>query len=453
MSAFDKALRKSKNLGIDECEIVFSKRKITTIRITDSEIAELKQNIDENYGVRLIKDKRIVAGQTSSEENIEKIIQKSVDSTSYIQPKRFWKTLPHSVKSHPILKEMFDKKLAEISGAQASDIAQEMINSASDEKINAISGSLNIVTESFNITNSFELNLSDNATYISGIINADSDFGGTAVSGMGHDSCRTLGKFNPVKIGQDAKIMCKESINPKRCEEGVYSIVFDPYSVGELLAFVFSSNFSLKFFSDKKSCFSNCFNQSIAVEDFSLIDDPHVPNSIGSKPFDDEGVTTSPNSLIKNGVFCGLYSDLYTAYKEGKSTSANASRLGIPMGRSSQPVPTSAPHNMKIESGDMSKDEIIKDTKHGLLVGRLWYTYAVNPIKGDFSCTARSGIRMIEDGEIKGSVKSFRIIHNLPVLLKNISAIGNNLRNIIQWSSLPSVTPSLRVEGIKVNPI
>ena len=48
---------------------------------------------------------------------------------------------------------------------------------------------------------------------------------------------------------------------------------------------------------------------------------------------------------------------------------------------------------------------MIKDTKHGLLIGRLWYTYAVNPIKGDFSCTARSGIRIIENGEVKGTWK------------------------------------------------
>jgi len=48
------------------------------------------------------------------------------------------------------------------------------------------------------------------------------------------------------------------------------------------------------------------------------------------------------------------------------------------------------------------------------------------PIKGDFSCTARSGIRIIENGEIKGPGKSVRIIHSLPTMLKNISEIGNN---------------------------
>ena len=96
---------------------------------------------------------------------------------------------------------------------------------------------------------------------------------------------------------------------------------------------------------------------------------------------------------------------------------------------------------------------MIKDTKRGIIVGRLWYTYAVNPIKGDFSCTARSGIRIVEKGEIKNPAKPVRIIHNLPTLLQNILSIGSNPKNVIQWASLPSITPSLHIDKIKVNPI
>jgi PmbA protein len=101
----------------------------------------------------------------------------------------------------------------------------------------------------------------------------------------------------------------------------------------------------------------------------------------------------------------------------------------------------------------ISKDEIIKDTKIGLLVGRLWYTYAVNPTRGDFSCTARSGIRIIENGEIKAPGTSVRIVHNLPVILQNISAIGNDSKNILQWASLPSIAPTLKAENITAIPI
>ena len=123
------------------------------------------------------------------------------------------------------------------------------------------------------------------------------------------------------------------------------------------------------------------------------------------------------------------------------------------MGRSTEPIPISAPHNLKIISGDQSQEEMIKETKQGLLIGRLWYTYAVNPIRGDFSCTARSGIKIIKNGEIKDSGKSIRIIHNLPTMMKNISAIGNNQKNVIQWASLPSITPSIKIENIPISSI
>jgi len=38
-------------------------------------------------------------------------------------------------------------------------------------------------------------------------------------------------------------------------------------------------------------------------------------------------------------------------------------------------------------------------------------------------------------------------------MMKNISSIGNNQRNVIKWASLPSITPSIKVENISVNAI
>jgi PmbA protein len=41
----------------------------------------------------------------------------------------------------------------------------------------------------------------------------------------------------------------------------------------------------------------------------------------------------------------------------------------------------------------------------------------------------------------------------LPKLFETISDIGNNEKNVIQWASLPSITPSIKVEKIKANSI
>ena len=450
MSSCEKVLSRAKSLHLDECEAFFVERKITTIRITDSEIAELKQNLERGLAVRIIHEKRIGAAKTTNFEI--NIIEKALQSTSLAKPKNFWKSLPSATKFSTIEKT-FDKKLAEISGTDASDIAQEMINAAKQQKITSISGSLNIVSEDIEIANSNGLNCMDKATYIAGNINADSDHSTTPVSGIGAISSRTVNNFSAERVGKDAVEMCINSINPESCQSETYSIIFEPYAIGEMLAFVFSSNFNLRTYSEKRSCFVDKIGKNIATENFNLIDDPHYPEGIGSKPFDDEGVPTLPQYLIKSGVFTNTFSDSFYAFKEGKESTGNASRMGSPMGRSAQSIPYPLPHNLRIDGKGETKDEIIKNTKKGLLVGRLWYTYPVNPERGDFSCTARSGIRIIENGIIKKPGKSVRIVHNLPTLLQNISAIGKDTKNVMQWSSLPCITPSIKVDGIKVVPI
>jgi len=452
MSALEKALNHSKNIGVDECEVVILKKKVTTVRITDSEIAETKQNFDESYGIRLIHNKKIASIQTTNQHEIKDAIDDSLKTLSNLKPMKFWGGLPYKGKSRQ-LNGTYDENLEEISGSHARDIAESMINTANNNKISTITGSLNIVTDNFELENSNGLNLKEKATYISGIINAESELGVLPVSGIGHDCCRTLSHFSAEKIGSDAKKMCLESINPQKIDSDVYSIIFEPYSVGEILAFVVASNFNFKTFVEKKSCFSSNFEKEIAAEQFSLIDDPHAAQGIGTKSVDDEGIETKKQNLIDNGIFSNTFSNLFDSYKEEGKSSGNALRVGSPMGKSSEPIPISAPHNLKINPGKSSQEDMIKDTKYGLLVGRLWYTYAVNPIKGDFSCTARSGIKIIKNGEIKSPGKSVRIIHNIATMLKNISEIGNNQRNVIQWASLPSITPSIKTENISVKSI
>lgn len=453
MSALEKAIIHSKNIGIDECEVVVVKKNITTVRITDSEIVEIKQNFDKNYGVRIIHQKKITSIQTTNKENILDSIENGLKTTLKLKPREFWKGLPEK-KEFTQLEGTFDKKLKQISGSKATDIAQNMINSSENKKIDTITGSLNIVYENFELSNSNELNFNNESTYISGIINAESEHSTLPVSGIGHACGRTLSKFSPEQIGLDAKNMCIDAINPQKINSEKYSIIFEPYSVGELLAFVVAANFNFKTFKERKSCFSNNFKNKISTEEFNLTDDPHIPEGIGTKSIDDEGIKTEKIKLIENGIFKNSFSNLYDSYKEGeKESSGNAIRMGSPMGRSAEPIPISAPHNLTITQGSSSQEDMIKDTKHGLLVGRLWYTYAVNPIKGDFSCTARSGIRIIENGKIVGPGKSVRIVHNLPTLLKNISDIGNDQRRVMQWASLPSITPSIKVEDIAVNSI
>ncbi len=451
MPICEQILRKAKSLHIDECEAVTVLKKVTTVRITDSEIAEIKQNKEQSLAVRIIHEKRILSARMNDFE-VENTLDRVLQTKHYVKPRTFWKSLPYPSPFTKIEKT-HDKKLDEITSIQAIEIANRMIQATVNQKITRISGSLNIVSEEFEINNTNGLDCSEKSTYIAGIINADSDYGTIPVSGVGAESSRTLSAFSPESVGNDASEMCVNSINPQNCEAETYSIIFEPYAIGEMLAFVFASNFNLKTYSEKRSCFAGKLGQKVAVPRFSLIDDPHSPEGIGSKPFDDEGTPTRIRYLIESGIFANTYSDSFYAFKENQQTTGNASRMGSPMGRDAQPIPVSLPHNLRVKEGDLTKEKIIQETKKGLLVGRLWYTYAVNPERGDFSCTARSGIRIIENGVITKAGKPVRIVHNLPILLQNISEISNDSKNVLQWSALPCITPSLKVDGIRVNPI
>ncbi len=450
MSICSEVISFAQKNGADECESVFCAKKTITIRITDSEIAEIKENHEKSIGIRLVKDKKISSAQ-STILDLGKIIEETMKNAKSLARREFWGGFAPDRKTISIEKTN-DSKLWALDPMHVSEIAQIMIDHAMHEKINRISGSLNLVCDDFEIQNTSGLYKAEKSTYISGVINADSEIG-IPVSGIGQASSRTLDGFKAQEIGSDAAQMCINSINPDAADAQTTSIIFEPLAIGELLFFVIGPNFSLKTYAEKKSCFSQKIGNKIAVDELTIIDDPHVPDSLGAKSFDDEGVPTKTTYHIQEGMFHSTYSDMYNAFKEKTATSGNACRLGIPLGRSSDPIPTSSPHNLTIAPGSKSHDEIIKDTKNGILISRLWYTYPVNPIKGDFSCTARSGIWMIKNGEITSPAKPVRIIHNLPTLLQNISAIGNNSKTVLPWAGMPVTCPTIRCNDVGIAPI
>ncbi len=453
MSHCEGVLRAAKRIGACESEAVYSKKRVVTVRITDSEIAEVKETVSEGISARLVQGKRMLSIKASDPDKISQYMEDGQRAARYLRPKEFWRTLPQGSPGSRKIDRTYDSRLDEIRGGDAADVAQTMINEAMDCRIAAVSGSLNIVSDRFQIANSHGLELEDSSTYISGVINADSKSGPVAVSGIGQDCCRTLGGFDAGRVGQDARAMCIGSANPKRTESGEYSVILEPYSVGEIMAFVLASNFSFRALREKRSCFSGRQNSAVAPDILNISDDPFVPDSIGAKAVDDEGVRTKRLSFIKGGIFSDAFSDLEDAYRFDGRSSGNASRPGSPMGTSAEPDPIAAPHNIRIEGRTCKRGDMIKDVKRGIIVGRLWYTYAMNPTRGDFSCTARSGIQIVENGEVKNPGKPVRIVYNLRRLLENTANIADDARSVQQWDSLPSIVPTVQFDGVPVRSI
>jgi TldD protein len=97
--------------------------------------------------------------------------------------------------------------------------------------------------------------------------------------------------------------------------------------------------------------------------------DSTLPGGLGTFGYDDEGVSARRTELVKNGIFVGYQSSRETAALLGLERSSAGMRAD-----NAQHLPLIRMVNVSLEPGDWTRDEIIADTKHGILMStnRSW---------------------------------------------------------------------------------
>jgi predicted Zn-dependent protease len=96
-----------------------------------------------------------------------------------------------------------------------------------------------------------------------------------------------------------------------------------------------------------------------------------------------------------------------------------------------------------MEGGDASREELIKSTKRGILVTRLWYIRSVDPQTLLYTGLTRDGTFYIENGEIRYPVKNFRFNESPIIMLNNLEALGEQVRingNLIPYMKVRDFT-------------
>ena len=147
----------------------------------------------------------------------------------------------------------------------------------------------------------------------------------------------------------------------------------------------------------------------------TVIDDPHRPRGLASKPFDAEGVATVRRALVEDGVLQSWVLDLRSARQLELATTGNASR-----GTSSPPSPTTT--NLYLEPGEKTPEELIGEIESGFYVTSLM-GMGVNGVTGDYSRGA-SGF-WIEKGEIAYPVSEMTIAGNLKDMFLAMTAAND----------------------------
>ncbi len=98
-------------------------------------------------------------------------------------------------------------------------------------------------------------------------------------------------------------------------------------------------------------------------KDVTLVADSTLEGGLGTFGYDDEGVKAKRVELVKNGLFVGYQSSRETAALIGLSKSSGGMRADSP-----QKLPLIRMVNINLEPTDWKRDDIIADTKKGILM-------------------------------------------------------------------------------------
>ena len=262
---------------------------------------------------------------------------------------------------------------------------------------------------------------------------------------MSNDYQIKLGKLDEIdtdKLVRKAVDGAKIKLGGDVAPTGQYPVVFDPEAMSSLLT-VFSSVFSSEAAQKGLSRLGDQEGQPIAAPIVTLVDDPFHPQNPEPINFDAEGSPTHRKNVIENGVLTTLLYNLKTAAVAGKKTTGNASKGGY-----DAPVAI-RPFSMYLAGGELTEEELLEKAGEGVYINSLSGLHAgANAISGDFSL--QSAGFMIRGGKKAEYVKSFTVAGNFYDMLKQITALANNveLPNAMGMTAFGS--PSVLVEGLSV---
>ena len=237
----------------------------------------------------------------------------------------------------------------------------------------------------------------------------------------------------PEAIGRLAGERAVKRLNPAKLPSGTMPVLFDPRVGGGLVSALLGA-IGGPSIARRTSFLLGRAGEALFDAGVTIVDDPHRPRGLKSKPFDGEGVATSARRLIDKGVLTGWLLNAASARQLGLETNGHASR-GI------GGAPGVGATNVHMEPGALSPAALMADIKQGFYVTEM-IGQGVNPVTGDYSRGA-SGFR-IENGALGPPVAEITIAGNLLDMFRAlVPADDLEFRRTIN-------VPTFRIDGMTI---
>jgi TldD protein len=228
------------------------------------------------------------------------------------------------------------------------------------------------------------------------------------------------GDLDPRTLARESARQAILQLRAVDAPAGSMEVVLGPGWPGILLHEAIGHGLEADFNRKKTSAFSGLIGQKVASELCTVVDDGTIPFRRGSLNVDDEGNPTHKTVLIENGVLQGYLQDRLSAKLMAAPPTGNGRR------QSYDHIPMPRMTNTFMMAGDSAPEDIIKSVNRGL--------YAVHFGGGQVDITSgkfvfsASEAYLIENGKITAPVKGATLIGDGPTVLRQVTAVGNDLK-------------------------
>ena len=423
-------------MGATAAEVFAQDSEETSASIEKHDLQLARSSRELSYGVRTLVGDRLGFASTNNVRDLGDVCRDAL-ALAKAAPGDPHNRFPEPA-AHVAVEGLFDEEVHAFTARQVVDRALEMLRVAGaiDRRIVVGDGAFSAVRMTRAVANTLGVAASEASTFFAHHILVTAREG-DRVSSMDFQAGATHWARD-IDIEPAVDLACRNALDSLGCSAGESFqgiVILSPSAVLDVLVAPLLFQVNARNVLRGLSRWSDRLGTPIASRGLSITDDGTIASGVASSSFDREGVPHAPLSLVAHGR---LQSFLHNAY--------SSSAFGIPNTRhaagSAASLPMIGPTNLAITPGDATLDELIADTKCGILVGR--FSGNVDPVSGDFSGVAKAA-QLLRSGRRAGPVTGTLIAGNVFAALEAILDVSRETQQIYGFR-----LAHVRVDGISI---
>ncbi len=436
----DSAIAFGNEKKVDGVEATVSAGNEATSRFANNGMTQNMSPSKVTLSVRVLNGGKQARMSTDvlTPEGIRKVVDDAAKAAGLLEPDKGMLPLPEPQSAGTIRDtNRYDETTAQFTPQQRADEIAKMVKVAKDRGLTS-AGVFETGGSVYAIGNSKGLFRFHRQTsgHVSVTMKYVDKATGSESTGWAQAQGPKIGDIDAEAMAKRAADKAVASANPLELPPGKYTVILEPPAVLDLLGYLWYQ-FAGTSHIDKLSCFLGKVGKKELGENINVVDDVFHPLQSG-EPFDGEGLQRSVVHLVEHGVISQLVHGRRSAHTMGVPATGHG--LQEPSSEGEMPV------NIVLAGGDVSLDDMIKNTERGILLTRVWYVREVDPTKMIVTGMTRDGTFLVENGAIKSGIKNFRFNESLLNMLNNVVAMGPSVR-ASGAEGFPAVVPPMKVNN------